>query len=333
MSFVLCLFVTLLQIHTCITQNQQCATETCANGGVEGVEKSEAQTDGVNPNFAGFRLEITDENRAWLPDCITELNSLDENFHTQAVKQFWDDGGPLALFSHIDFFIPPFSEVVRARAENETQVGDSHVREQDDSHTRPHDTQPCVVLDVGGFHGQFVDWMWNRYRCNHIYTFEPFPEFISHLENRFAHVREHVHVLPYALAHETGISKIYKRGDATTMSVDYLNKIGGHPEAEIEIRAKRFHEFVNESYHSSTELIDLLEINCEGCEYELLGHLIVNNFHLIAKVILIQFHISRSANLIERCQLHHHLKNTHTKVMDYPFTWEMWVRNDELQVE
>eukprot|EP00386_Alphamonas_edax_P008730 GDKI01028421.1.p1 GENE.GDKI01028421.1~~GDKI01028421.1.p1 ORF type:complete len:339 (-),score=63.04 GDKI01028421.1:24-1040(-) len=272
-----------------------------------------------------YELRVTQDSVDWLSHCAVDFTNREPKV-THA--QYWKDGGPetwLALIEkHIG--VPRISNETLAREQNETPVGgdtDAHVRAQNETHV----TQKCVVLDVGGHRGQFVQWMWDRFRCHHIYAFEPYPEYIEHLQNRFAHAQKHIHVIPYALSHQAETVKIFYQGDATSIHKTYAESYQNVME-KGEIRTQTLFDFFYHDYHAHDELIDVLSINCEGCEYTLLQHMINNGLHTLAKLILIQFHYTNLTDYFLMCEIHHHLAHTHTRVLYYPYAWELWVRND-----
>merc|ERR1711874_127156 len=78
--------------------------------------------------------------------------------------------------------------------------------------------------------------------------------------------------------------------------------------------------------HVTDHQLDLLHINCEGCEYELLENIIENNLHRKIKIIQFGSHFfAQIARLTERyCNIREKLSETHVKIYGQSFGWERW---------
>lgn len=72
--------------------------------------------------------------------------------------------------------------------------------------------------------------------------------------------------------------------------------------------------------------IDMLSINCEGCEFEILPALILNDMLKYFRIIQFASHISLvpNSNCIY-CQIEQALKRTHTVKYHYSKLWEGWI--------
>ena len=74
--------------------------------------------------------------------------------------------------------------------------------------------------------------------------------------------------------------------------------------------------------------LDLLHVNCEGCEYEMLENIIQSGLHRRIKVIQFGSHFfSEIPRLTERfCAIRSELKMSHRMVYGLAFGWERWDR-------
>jgi FkbM family methyltransferase len=73
------------------------------------------------------------------------------------------------------------------------------------------------------------------------------------------------------------------------------------------------------------ETIDLLKINIEGCEYDVLSHIIAAGLHKRIKDIQVQFHqIEGLPYKAWYSDIEHKLRRTHSLLYICPFCWENW---------
>jgi FkbM family methyltransferase len=134
-----------------------------------------------------------------------------------------------------------------------------------------------VVMDIGGYEGDFADLMRRKYNCG-VHIFEPTIE-------KFRHIKERFHsdpmVWPYYCALEdenkygdiflcNNASSIYHKTDRTET---------------IKIRDIYFFVIAFKFFH-----IDLLKMNCEGSEYKILKRLIEKDWLKNVRQIVVQFH-------------------------------------------
>ena len=74
--------------------------------------------------------------------------------------------------------------------------------------------------------------------------------------------------------------------------------------------------------------LDLLHVNCEGCEYEMLENIIKSGLHWKIKIIQFGTHFfSEVPNLTQRyCAIRSELIQSHQMVYGTAFGWERWDR-------
>src|SRR5262249_53981491 len=73
-------------------------------------------------------------------------------------------------------------------------------------------------------------------------------------------------------------------------------------------------------------VIAVLKINIEGCEYELLEHLIDTGWIGRVHQIQVQFHDFVPNARARRSLIQQRLRATHVQRWNYPFIWEAWER-------
>jgi FkbM family methyltransferase len=168
-----------------------------------------------------------------------------------------------------------------------------------------------VVLDIGGYHGEWTAVLLDRNKgvdC-HVFIFEPVTEFYDIIRKRFEGDTK-VIVIGAALSAFNG---------QTTVTVDGE---GSHvaPYGQ-ETSLLGISDFFKD--YSITE-VALASINIEGHEYTLVPRIISSG--LISKIdkLQIQFHETQSDAVEFRDLIRTRLSETHEEIYCYPFVWESW---------
>ena len=170
-------------------------------------------------------------------------------------------------------------------------------------------TKSSIVMEVGGYTGVDIIEMQRRFGFFRTLLFEPifFEEARANLNDR------NVKVYPYGLGKITRQVLFDIKGDGTKEALT------GKP-GEI----RNFEGVVQQLGISN---IDLLQINCEGCEWEVLEA----SFSSIQTFqhIQVQFHASADwvENRLERyAVIQDELTKTHELIYDQPWIWQLWRR-------
>jgi FkbM family methyltransferase len=173
----------------------------------------------------------------------------------------------------------------------------------------------AVVLDVGGFEGQWASDIFGRYLCT-VHVFEPVPHFADVIRHRFAN-NPNVHLHQVALGGSESKLSITIDGDAssTLLSGEY----------RIEVPVRRCADVISEN--SWTEIV-LMKINIEGGEYELIEHLLDSGMVCRIRNIQIQFHDFVPNAQPRMLAIQNRLRATHELTYYFPFIWENWQRKD-----
>lgn len=173
-----------------------------------------------------------------------------------------------------------------------------------------------LVIDVGGYEGQWASDIFAKYCCNTI-IFEPVKEFYEKIKERFSK-NEKVAVYDVGLSNKSEETKISLLDDSSS-----LFKNNSRSES---VKTVNSSDFLKEKNINN---IDLMKINIEGGEYELLENLISNGFIKKVKNIQVQFH-DFVPNAKERMiKIQKELEKTHHLTYQYEFVWENWERNDK----
>jgi FkbM family methyltransferase len=173
-----------------------------------------------------------------------------------------------------------------------------------------------VVLDVGGFEGQWASDLVAMYGC-HIHVFEPVPEYAERISRRFAKN-------PLVTVHADGLAPA-----GGTVLLDVSGDTSSHARAGTAAAAT-----VRATLVGAQGVIeglpggraDLMKVNIEGAEYDLLDHLVATGVIERIRDLQVQFHIFVPDAEARMASLHEALARTHRPTYQYPFLWENWRR-------
>jgi FkbM family methyltransferase len=172
-----------------------------------------------------------------------------------------------------------------------------------------------LVIDVGGYEGEWAQKIYNRYHCR-VIIFEPVKKYSEQIQKRFAKNKK-VEVFGLGLSGRTRKEKI---------SIDEFSSsiFKKSPKTEI-IELIDIKEFCD-TYKINK--IDLIKINIEGGEYELLERIISSGAINIVQTFQVQFHdfVSSAEKRMERIQ--RELSKTHKPTYQYWFVWECWTKKN-----
>lgn len=172
-----------------------------------------------------------------------------------------------------------------------------------------------LVLDIGGFEGQWASDIFGRSLCN-VHVFEPVPYFADAIRRRFAG-NPHIHLHEAALGGAEGKLSIAVDGDASSTLLESANS--------IEVPVRCFADVVREQ--GWTE-IALMKVNIEGGEYELLEHLLSAGLAPRVRNLQVQFHDFVPNARSRMLAIQERLRATHELTYYFPFIWENWQRKD-----
>ena len=170
-----------------------------------------------------------------------------------------------------------------------------------------------IVIDLGGYQGQWASDIYSMYSCR-ISVFEPYPDYYKIIKQRFSKNNK-IDVYNFGLDRADKIAHLSVDNDASTIFKSDENSVA--------IQLKKATNFFKD--HEFLE-IDLMKVNIEGGEYDLLEHLIEEDFITIIDNIQVQFH-DFVDNATERMNaIQNNLRKTHYITYQYEFVWENWKR-------
>jgi FkbM family methyltransferase len=177
-----------------------------------------------------------------------------------------------------------------------------------------------LVLDVGGYEGQWASDLFSRYCCR-VEVFEPVSTFADAIQRRFEH-NARISVHRVGLAATDRREQLFTRGPGSSLfraPGAVLDSAGSVEQIQL-VAADRF--FQEHGY----SVVDLMAVNIEGGEYELLEHLI--DAGLVSRItdIQVQFHDFVPDARRRMHAIQQRLTRTHELTWQREFVFENWRR-------
>lgn len=170
-----------------------------------------------------------------------------------------------------------------------------------------------VVVDVGGYEGQWASDVFARFRCT-VHVYEPVAEFAGRIRARFGQNPQIV-VHDFGLAGRTRADRIYRRDVGSSVFGS-----GGDSEPIRLVRA------ADAFAEAGIEHVDLIKLNVEGGEYELLEHLLDDGWISRIRHLQVQFHDNVPEWRERLASLRARLEETHELEWRHELVWESWRR-------
>lgn len=176
--------------------------------------------------------------------------------------------------------------------------------------------QDSIVLDLGGFKGDFAFYMNRKYGAT-CHVFEVVPDLCEKMkaDSRF---NEKIIVHSFGLAGSTRKEKLYLANEGSSI---FYNRSLKDEQITVElIKASDWFE-----KELAGRMVDLMKINIEGGEYELLEHMLEERLTSRIRNIQVQFHEDVIPNAAKRMEaIHSKLANSHRITFQEKFVWENW---------
>ncbi len=177
--------------------------------------------------------------------------------------------------------------------------------------------EDSVVIDLGGYEGQWASDLFARYRCP-IYIFEPISSFANRIRERFQK-NDKIQVFPYGLGSSSRVETIHISADGSS--------IFGKSESKEEIELIDVKDWIEKNLINHRH-IDLMKINIEGGEYELLDRLIETGLISFIDNVQVQFHDISTESEFRMERIQTGLMKTHEPTYQYKFVWDNWKRKN-----
>ncbi len=171
-----------------------------------------------------------------------------------------------------------------------------------------------LLVDVGAFDGNFAQKFRLNYRDARFILIEPVEAFINMMP--FRSDDTNVIIVNKGLTHD-GRNIFLTINDADTSS--YIQRDG----------TKLLVDTISISHLGNIlgdQEIHLLQVNCEGGEYEILPALTSSSLIKQVRNIQVQFHFLSPTNIFRHRKIRRELRKTHRLVWSTYFIWERWER-------
>lgn len=178
-----------------------------------------------------------------------------------------------------------------------------------------------LVLDVGGYFGQWTQNIIVRYGCRS-HVFEPVPFFVRECRTLFA-ANSLVRVHEKALGASTS-TKTFHLSDVATSVFSQGNQSESF-KAEVVGIVEYLQALVDDcDIAEKPGAIACMKLNIEGGEYEVLESVVDSNKISIFRSLLIQFHRQPTDYKKQYQSIVKNLAVTHDCIWNYPMVWERW---------
>jgi FkbM family methyltransferase len=168
-----------------------------------------------------------------------------------------------------------------------------------------------VVIDVGGYRGDWASDIYSRYRCR-ILILEPVPTFCGHLRKRFAGNPD-IQIIQAGLDAHSKEAVISLQEDGTSL-------VRGS-ESKQNVQMLGIEDLLEQEH---LDRISLMKANIEGAEYDLLDHMMEHGLTARVDNFLIQFHDFVPDAKARMGRIQEGLRATHRPLFQYGFIWEAW---------
>ncbi len=170
-----------------------------------------------------------------------------------------------------------------------------------------------------------------------IHIYEPVPPYVEELgRNWREHLSQHVSIHDVGLGDRDKMVRLSQDNldGQSTFIMDSLTKNEEEENSAFLLRIVDARDELRDylgvdANGRSRQRIDLLHMNCEGCEWEALTRLVETNMLQYIGVLQVSFHnygVAGIGDLLPKyCLIREALEQTHHKVEAIPFAWERWV--------
>lgn len=183
-----------------------------------------------------------------------------------------------------------------------------------------------LIIEIGGNTGydtsRFIE-LYNPF----IISFEPLADMAKNLTKKFQR-NSKIEIQPYGVgsyARNLSVEPFDNENTGTSIFRKLSSK------NSVKLQQIQLLDIIQVIHHirktkTTNGIIDMISINCEGCEFEILPALILNDMIKYFRIIQFATHIGvlQESSCIY-CQIEQALERTHTIKYRYVMLWEAWI--------
>lgn len=178
-------------------------------------------------------------------------------------------------------------------------------------------TTGSLVIDVGGYEGEWTAGMISRYGCRS-QLYEPAPAFANICKEYFLkNDLVQVHKAALGGSDRQGLFSLLDNGTSEFGDTDVTSYV----EADVVDVARIFSDLAGAR-------VACVKLNIEGGEYEVLERMLETNNVVLCDSLLIQFHRKPDGYKVRYKKIVAGLQKTHTRSWCYEMVWEKWMIKD-----
>jgi len=197
---------------------------------------------------------------------------------------------------------------------------------------------PKVILEIGGNFGEDLQAFSEMYPAAHVHSFEPVRAYFQYLHDRFQSKLVTGQVALYNLGVSDSDANVSFRIDgdkAASSQYGTVPNSGSHAAAPKfeDVTLRDIHTVFEEIIEREGRAIDVLSINCEGCEYAVLERLRDMGWLNTLQVLQVSWHVSDAIprRLQRRCSLEQDLPGEHFRIAGIAdYGWVKYVARPRL---
>jgi FkbM family methyltransferase len=188
-----------------------------------------------------------------------------------------------------------------------------------------------LIVEVGGNIGHDTSQFIQLYNSS-IITFEPLVSMAKDLIKQFK-TNPKIEIQPYGLGNRARNLPI-EPFDGSNAGTRIFRKISSTNSSIIQqIQLLEVIQVIENIRRTKTKdgMIDMISINCEGCEFEIIPALILNNLTQYFRIIQFGTHIGLlTGSACIYCQIEQALERTHQTIYHYSMLWEGWMLKNKI---
>ncbi|OWF46734.1 uncharacterized protein LOC110455331 [Mizuhopecten yessoensis] len=210
-------------------------------------------------------------------------------------------------------------------SKNAIWAGDTHlIRQNHHSYL----TRNSIVVEIGGNLGEDASAILRKYKPNAYVLLEPIRPLYNQLMGTFKKTRN-MHIYNFGLGKKLSYFHVNMEGHKGETTSTFTGSNSGDCLIKV-INATKFMLKLGVGCFD----VDLLTINCEGCEFDVLESLISSSLIEHFKHVQFATHptLEHLTSPVTRyCEIIQILSRTHVPSYRYGFVWESWTRRDIIQ--